>query len=308
VSRDGYQNARLVVYQLSWELVKEKPLFGHGLGSFPKVFQEKRIAFQQEHPEARSPGLMYDHPHNEVLYWLVEAGFVSVVGMLLFAIATLRQLIGLGWQRGVAYVALITPITLHTLVELPFYLSSFHWFVWLLFLYQIHSHFSVAHSVRLSLFAKRLVPVISLGVIVLIAIFLLGTLQSLREMTKFAMRSDGNMTMIQSASKNPVLSELALLYTFRYLLYSDISKGQSRYADQFIEMAEQYTQNMPVPDVMSDLALAYSYKGDDKNAQRVIGRVVSIYPNNTYIVEQQRQINQGKAVDYFKETKIRSSN
>jgi O-antigen polymerase len=192
-------------------------------------------------------------------------------------------------------------------VELPFYLSSFHWFVWLLLLYLVHSHFTVVHTARLSLFARRLVPAATLGVVVLVAIFLFSTLQSLRGMTKFAMRGDGNLAMVESASKNPVLNELALLYTLRYLLYSDISKGESSYVDQFIDLAEQFTQTMPVPDVMSDLALAYSYRNEPENAQSIIDRAVSIYPKNEYLVEQQKQIMAGKAVDYFRETKIKSS-
>jgi O-antigen polymerase len=248
--------------------------------------------------------MMYDHPHNELLYWLIEAGVVSIVGMLLFAIATLRQLFGLGWQRGLAYVALMTPITLHMLVELPFYLSSFHWFVWLLLLYLIHSHFSVVYSVKLSLLARRLVPAAGLGAVLLVAIFLFSTLQSLRGMTNFAMRGDGNMAMIQSATSNPVLSELAMLYTFRYLLYADIHSGQSRYVDQYIDLAERYMQYMPVPDVMSDLVLAYTYRQDPQNAQRVMDEAVSIYPRNEYLVEQQAKVREGKAMDYFRETKI----
>jgi O-antigen polymerase len=307
LSRDGYQEGRVVVYQLTWELVKEKPLFGHGIGSFPKVFQEKRIEFQKLHPEAKSHQAMYVHPHNEVLYWLVEAGLVSVLGMLLFSIATLRQLFRLGWQRGMAYLAMIAPITLHTLVELPFYLSSFHWFVWLLLLYLIHSHYSAVHSVRLSVFAKRLVPVASLGVILVVATFLFSTLQSLRGMTFFALRGERNMSMIESATKNPVLNELALLFALRVLLYSDISRGTTQYLDRFISWSERFVEDLPEPDVLSDLALAYSYRNDPENAQRIIDRAVSIYPNNSYLVEQQRQIRAGAAVDYFRKTKIRGS-
>jgi O-antigen polymerase len=249
---------------------------------------------------------MYGHPHNEVLYWLVEAGLISVLGMLLFAAATLRQFFSLGWQRGLAYMAMIAPITMHTFVELPFYLSSFHWFVWLLLFYLVHSHFTVAYSVRLSQSAKRLVPAATLGVGLLVAIFLFSTLQSLRDMTRFAIRGDGNLAMVKSASKNPVLNELAMLFTLRYLLYIDISKGQSRYVDSFVTWAEQYAEKLPEPDVLSDLALAYSYRKDPENAQRIIDRAVSIYPKNSYLVEQQQQVKSGNAVGYFRNTKIRS--
>jgi O-antigen polymerase len=196
---------------------------------------------------------------------------------------------------------------MHTFVELPFYLSSFHWFVWLLLFYLVHSHFPVAYAARLSLFAKRLVPVTSLAAVILVAMFLFSTLQSLRGMTSFAMRGDGNLAIVENASKNPLLSELAMLFTLRYLLYSDISKGQSRYADSFITWAELYAKELPEPDLLSDLALAYSYSNDGESARVVIDRAVSIYPKNGYLVEQQRQVMAGNAVEFFRTTKIRSS-
>jgi hypothetical protein len=123
-------------------------------------------------------------------------------------------------------------------------------------------------------------------------------------MTKFAMRGDGNLAMIERASKNPLLGELAMLFTLRYLLYSDISNGQSRYVDSFITWAKEYAENLPEPDVLSDLALAYSYRNDPQSAQRIIGRAVSIYPKNSYLVEQQHQVMAGQAVDYFRDTKV----
>jgi hypothetical protein len=172
----------------------------------------------------------------------------------------------------------------------------------------VHSHFTVVHAARPGLLVKRLVPAASLGIILLVAVFLFSTLQSLRGMTKFAIRGDGNLAMIESASRNPVLNEFALFYTLRYLLYSDISRGASQYVDQFISWSEQHVKDMPVPDVLSDLALAYSYKKDPENAQRIIDRAVSIYPKNQYLVEQQRQTREGKAVDFFKKTKIRRRN
>ena len=123
MQRDGYENHRYVIYELSWDLFTEKPLFGHGLGSFPRVFQEKRIPFQKEHPNARSSPGMYSHPHNEILFWLVEGGSVSVLGIIIASTVTLIQLIRIGLSRGLAYMGLILPITLHTMTELPFYLS-----------------------------------------------------------------------------------------------------------------------------------------------------------------------------------------
>lgn len=112
--------ARLGIYDISLGLIKEKTLFGHGIGSFVRVWQYGKPAFYQQHPEAVLPSQRVSHPHNETLFWLVEGGLVAGVGLLLFVVGVILSLLKLPPGRRYAYAALLIPIAVHTQVELPF--------------------------------------------------------------------------------------------------------------------------------------------------------------------------------------------
>ncbi|MFT5373682.1 MAG: tetratricopeptide (TPR) repeat protein [Candidatus Latescibacterota bacterium] len=74
---------RLMVWQMAWNGVRERPLLGWGQESFYLVFQEyyDPAFFAKKEP-------WYDRPHNTVLRLLLDAGLVgtSVYGALLVAI------------------------------------------------------------------------------------------------------------------------------------------------------------------------------------------------------------------------------
>ncbi len=132
----GYSGStRLGIYSIAIDLIKEEPLWGHGIGSFVRVWQLEKPAFYAKHPDATLPHQRVSHPHNEVIFWLVEGGAVAGLGLLLVVIAVMLSLWRLPHSRRYAYAAMLIPISLHTQVELPFYISSTHWFVFLILLY-----------------------------------------------------------------------------------------------------------------------------------------------------------------------------
>lgn len=95
------------MYNLSWQIFTEEPITGHGLGSFQKVFQEERAKYQKNGGSALEAAPRFSHPHNEIIFWLVEGGIIAIIGILAAAIYTFLQLIKLGWQRGFGYAALL---------------------------------------------------------------------------------------------------------------------------------------------------------------------------------------------------------
>lgn len=90
-----------------------------------------------------------DYPHSEVLYWFVEGGVVSLVALLglIFLILNLVNNCPKGWR--LAFLALIMPIGLHTLLEYPLYHSQIHLMLLLLLLYVI-SRYSREHKQYIS--------------------------------------------------------------------------------------------------------------------------------------------------------------
>jgi O-antigen polymerase len=117
--------ARYHMYKSTLDMVVDNPVFGWGYGGYEFAFQHFRII---QLPPVVDTGIAR-HPHNEILYWLVEGGIVAGAGLVIFGIGVFR--IGLStWRKRLPQglhlpVCLaITPILLHTQTEYPFYASA----------------------------------------------------------------------------------------------------------------------------------------------------------------------------------------
>jgi O-antigen ligase len=74
---------RLALWSLSWQMIGEHPLFGHGIGQFREALNSlPDAALFSDTVRA------YGHAHNELLQLAVEQGLVGL-GMLLLAVAAI---------------------------------------------------------------------------------------------------------------------------------------------------------------------------------------------------------------------------
>lgn len=128
---------RIGIYRIAAELVEQKPFFGHGLGSFEAVWQYQKADFQLRHSDYELIQNYVTHPHNELLFWQVEAGTLASVGILLSFLAILLT----AWKSKAKYaIAFLFPFAFHNQVELPFHLSATAWFSTLLMIFIALSH------------------------------------------------------------------------------------------------------------------------------------------------------------------------
>lgn len=134
VDHEGGRLSRLQIWEACLWLIRQKPLFGWGYGRFDAVLPEAFRALGVNQMERT----LFTHPHNEILYWLVEGGMVAGLGLSLLLAWYLR--LGLrAWQQArqagdagmsgraaLGWFLCTTPILAHTQVEYPLYLSSLH--------------------------------------------------------------------------------------------------------------------------------------------------------------------------------------
>lgn len=73
---------RVVIYSVAYELIKEKPIFGHGIGSFPGIWQYEKAEYFQQNPNTVFYSDYVTHPHNELVFWQVEGGGAGFTGYL----------------------------------------------------------------------------------------------------------------------------------------------------------------------------------------------------------------------------------
>ncbi|MCE9862721.1 PglL family O-oligosaccharyltransferase [Aeromonas caviae] len=123
---------RSIYWPYAAKLIAEAPWAGWGYGSFEPVFLQHYMADKALNPAMVQIEYNLDHPHNEFLYWAVEGGIAPMLGMLLMGGALLWRLSKAGWHQGMALLALVTPILLHTQTEYPFYHAIALWWALLL--------------------------------------------------------------------------------------------------------------------------------------------------------------------------------
>ncbi len=277
---NGRLEARISIYNISLELFKESPWVGHGAGSFEKVYQDKKSDFMKQDPNANYGTRRTSHPHNELLYWMVEGGLVSLSGMIFACIAIIVQLFKIGWSRGGAYGALLFPIALHTQVEYPFYLSSLHWFLFLFFITMAVHHSQIQVRLHLTNVMRKTLFVFLALVAYFVAFFFSQSLVSNKQLFGFVNYLPRDLSELKVSSRNLYFSDYTeFLQMQTYLEYAETSNNKELLA-MYVQWAEETLKTMTEPVVYGGLALAYHLSGRMEESGQILTKGLSVYPNN----------------------------
>jgi O-antigen polymerase len=272
-----YASARRVIYSVSLDLVKEKPLLGNGIGSFPKIWADKVSQFNKEHKVASVPQKTLTHPHNEVLFWFIEGGIISVIGIFIIIIMIGITLYHCGLSRGGAYASLILPISLHTQVEIPFYVSSVHWFLWLFLIFIGLRHQREIITIKLTKSARVLVQIVALSILLGGTAFMIQSQKAATEITKFIYRGKGNL---QAGLNNLYFSDLAEKLLMQNLLNLSIREHNTKQIPVIIDWTEKRIQTNPELFSFILLSKAYGSVGKKKKQCEIAQKGLNIYTKN----------------------------
>ena len=124
---------RLSIWLVCLKVIMQNPFWGVGLGAFTEVFHNAFVAANEAGTLSIVANL--SHPHNEILMVIFEQGLVGLCFIFapwLWLAWNMRrrlkgQLKGADIRRAWFVIPLLMPIGLHSLVELPLYLSGLHW-------------------------------------------------------------------------------------------------------------------------------------------------------------------------------------
>jgi hypothetical protein len=88
-SADG----RMLIWQTTLNMIKDKPLAGHGYGAFNAKYMLYQATYFEAHPDSRYSELADNvlHPFNEYLLVLSEHGFVGLGILILLGLFTVRS-------------------------------------------------------------------------------------------------------------------------------------------------------------------------------------------------------------------------
>jgi len=281
-----YASARQTMYAIGLNLIKDKPIFGYGIGSFPRVWVEQKAEFLAQHPDAAITSATTSHPHNEILFWFIEGGLIAVAGLVVILVVVCRAIYQCGFSRGGAYMAMLFPITLHTQVELPFYISSVHWFLWLFLIYLVFRHQLKTVPLKISKMALTSLQAFILVLGLAGSAMLIHIEKAEREIFKYMYATGGNL---QFALHDFYFNRFAEKLLMQSLLYQSIEHHDTSKIPLFIDWAEKAIKQNPELGMFIMLSDAYGFIGNKARQCQVAKKGTAIYPPNERLQKTAKQ-------------------
>lgn len=287
LSSDYTGSARGLIYNISIELIKEKPVFGHGIGTFDNVWQSYKPNFYFKKPDSALLNSYVHHPHNEILLWLVEGGAIALSGILFFMYGVIKALGSCGVSRGGASALMLLPISIHTQVELPFYLSSLHWCLFLFLISNVCRQNVYERAVKISKPASVLAK-ITLHSFFIISLFAVGhTLRSHIDFTNYYKQESNAGNSLSYALNNFFLSEVARHVEMSSILYSSIAQKDAKGVEAFIEWSQVRIKERQDLKLYWQISDAYFFLGDRDSFCNSIIDGLAIYPEEKTLTYRQ---------------------
>jgi len=273
-----YSDQRLSIYRISFDAFTEAPIKGHGIGSFLEKFGLASSAFYQQHPTANMPGYIA-HPHNELLQWAIEGGLLALLGILIAMYSVLWFVTKYKHQRLLAYLALLLPITFHTQVEHPFYISSFHWFLWLTLLFVLLNNHVVIKQNSLSLAACKSIRGLVL-LFLMISVFFLGhTALAQQQLYQFLSQSQ-QLPQLNLALNNLYYKTYAEQIIMRSHLHDAIARNDAEKLVQVVSWFESELNKKSALKIFEDVINGYIALEKPEKSCETILKSLNYYPAN----------------------------
>jgi len=274
-SSDVYSHpgVRAQIYSDSLELIAKEPLLGHGYGTFiPRYLEQQAVKLALgSSPESYLPAYKMNHPHNEVLLWVVEGGLISLLAILLIFI-TLCKTLYQARRQTLLSAALLFPLALHTLTEFPFYQSVA---TWIIFIILCSFTQSKTKSISLSTSKTSIYQVSAVLLVFITSIYMLSMLTS-QYRTSVA-TDDPNSTILLNSAQ-PFVSDSFIEQQNQQKLVISLQRGIDSEVRYYLSWAKSMNNVAPRPNRFSNRLLAALYLKDLKLADEILSQAKYLYP------------------------------
>lgn len=268
---------RMYIYQDSFELFLQKPLLGHGYGSF-----HRKIIDYSATKAAERGGINYGvkvtHPHNEILLWVVEGGIIAGLPIIVIFSYFCYLIFSSKASNKVGLFLLITPILIHTLTEHPFYQSTLHYAVFVTLIFIVLKLCNLGNnSINLNI---SIIKVLNLVFFIILIIFSLTALQSSMLLRQYIYKEPNNHILL-SQTLNPFVE-----YKFKEIQINtiklEVALQQKNYNEviNFLTWSEVFLKAYPSDYIYFETIRAMKALSMGKQANALTIEAKHLYPKN----------------------------
>ena len=279
-----YMNAfyRIVYWKQVLKMFSDAPFLGYGYGGFEYNFLHAYRAPGVPLVDYDPIGAALDHPHNEVMFWLLEGGLVAVAGLMVFATGYIRAVLKCaGWAKRISLLALVLPLLFHSMVEYPFYHSVTHFFLFIVFLWLADAESGLQKVYACSYwFLARVVAII---IPLIVVPFMLTGLQAAYVLTKYDRAKDKNPQVLEQII-NPL--PWMMMYEFQMrsvqLTFSAAMHDKAG-LESYVDWAKEFLHNTPRAVVYGRLVYALQQLNDKEQAQFWLDEGKRVFPRADFL-------------------------
>jgi O-antigen polymerase len=276
---ENYQSvgSRNVIFEVSADMVKTKPLLGYGYGGFERNFIDHFNQYAIEHPEVGNTIQRLSHPHNEVLFWVIEGGIIALLAFMLFTTAYITTWLNISRRKALALFALLLPILLHSQLEFPFYSSVSHFIIFILILWLTDTENS-KNNLSFNCANTFLIRFIALLIPAIFVPFLATSLHTANILVEHEQSGYQSIEQLNDII-NPIAWQNRLdAAVYAHILVSGLSERDSDRLERYIAWAQQRIKYLPRESVYANMLLVLSILNKDAEYQQLLIEAKQTYP------------------------------
>lgn len=279
---------RMPMYQLSLQAYADKPWTGHGIGSFTRVFQPYKAAYNEQYPDTPLRLALTVHPHNEVLFWMVESGTGALLGMVGFVLFYLVRLGRRGWRPSLIWLGLVMPIGLQTQLSYPFWLSTTHLLLFVFLVYWGGRGDQRCREIGLSHPFSRSLQAALLSVVLLMGLFSWHVLVSAADIRRFLEGEFRDTTLLERPASNPVWRQTSETYGMIAGLFMGKRTGRIDLVKLFLTWGEERLKYDDNPLIYFGVIEAHRSLGNHDKSRRLLDHALRAHPRNKSLKQLQQ--------------------
>ena len=274
--------ARDVIFEVSADMIKTKPLMGYGYGHFERSFLEHFNQYAKTNPDVGRTIERLSHPHNEVLYWAIEGGSLAILSFIIFTVAYISQWLKIPRPNAFALLALIFPILLHSQLEFPFYSSVSHFIIFLILLWFTDTYTRVPKKhkqLNIECNKSFLIRFISVLIPAIFIPFLVTSLHTASVLVEYE-ENRHNLPNKLTEIINPIAWQSRLdSAVYSQVLLSGIANRDSDKLKKYINWGLKRIRHKPRVSLYKNILLALRVTGNKKAYDILLNEANLTYPH-----------------------------